>query len=293
VTGQRDAIKNVPLIDGDLHDAACLEQVFATYAVSAVMHFAGFIQVNESVRDPARYYHNNVAGTLNLLQAMFKAGVKHFIFSSTAAVYGEPQYAPINEQHPLAPINPYGHSKLVVEQILAVLASQGEFKYTALRYFNAAGADPEAGLAERHDPETHLIPLILQVAAGQRDDITVYGNDYPTADGTCVRDYVHVNDICDAHLLALQALWEGKPSGTYNLGTGEGYSVQQVIDMARQVTGLPLPQIAGQRRAGDPAVLVADATRIMQELGWRPHRSGLQAIIESAWQSLRLPVRES
>jgi UDP-glucose 4-epimerase len=285
-TGHRDAVKDAQLIVGDIHDTACLRKLFATHDIAAVMHFAGFIQVNESVREPAKYYHNNVVGTLNLLNAMLVANVKHFIFSSTAAVYGEPQYTPIDENHPIAPINPYGCSKAMIEQVLADFAKSYALKFAALRYFNAAGADPAAGLAERHDPETHLIPLILQVASGERENITVYGNDYPTTDGTCLRDYIHVNDICDAHLLALEALWNGSASCTYNLGTGEGYSVQQVIDMARQVTGLEIQQVLGQRRAGDPAILVADAKRVMQDLGWRPVRSDLKTIIENAWESM-------
>jgi UDP-glucose 4-epimerase len=286
-TGHRDAVRNAELIVGDIHDTDCLTQLFSRYEIAAVMHFAGFIQVNESVRDPARYYHNNVLGTLNLLAAMREALVKHFIFSSTAAVYGEPQFIPIDESHPIAPINPYGCSKAMVEQILADFARSYGLKFAALRYFNAAGADPLAGLAERHDPETHLIPLILQVAAGERKNITVYGDDYSTVDGTCVRDYIHVNDICDAHLRALEMLWRGSESCTYNLGTGHGYSVQQVIDAARRVTGCEIQQVIAERRAGDPAVLVADASRVMRELGWQPKQSDIETIIENAWQSVR------
>jgi UDP-glucose 4-epimerase len=283
-TGHRDAVKNARLIVGDIHDTECLNELFATYDVAAVMHFAGFIQVNESVKDPAKYYHNNVVGTLNLLKAMLAANVKHFIFSSTAAVYGEPQYTPIDEKHPLAPINPYGCSKVMIEQVLADFRESYALKFAALRYFNASGA--AEGLAERHEPETHLIPLILQVASGERENITVYGDDYATVDGTCVRDYIHVNDICRAHLLALEALWEGVDSCIYNLGTGEGYSVQQVIDMARQVTGVEISQVLGERREGDPAVLVADAKSIMQDLGWRPVQSGLKMIVENAWHAM-------
>jgi UDP-glucose 4-epimerase len=286
-TGHRDAITNAELIVGDIHDTDCLSQLFSQYDLAAVMHFAGFIQVNESVRDPARYYHNNVTGTLNLLAAMRQAEVMHFIFSSTAAVYGEPQYTPIDESHPVAPINPYGSSKAMVEQILADFSRSYGLKFAALRYFNASGADALAGLAERHDPETHLIPLILQVAAGERKNITVYGDDYATVDGTCVRDYIHVNDICDAHLQALEALWQGRESCTYNLGTGQGYSVQQVIDVARRVTGCEIQQVIVERRAGDPAVLVADASRVMRELGWQPKHSDINTILENAWQSMR------
>jgi UDP-glucose 4-epimerase len=285
MTGHRDAIGEAVFVAGDIHDTACLQQLFATYDVAAVMHFAGLIQVGESVRDPAKYYHNNVAGTLHLLHAMRHAGVQHFIFSSTAAVYGEPQYTPIDENHPIAPINPYGHSKAMIEQVLKDYAYSDGLQFAALRYFNAAGADPAAGLAERHDPETHLIPLILETAAGERPHITVYGDDYATEDGTCIRDYIHVSDICDAHLLALKALWQGHKSCIYNLGTGEGYSVQRVIDAARHVTGKKIQHIVAERRAGDPAVLVADASSIMKELGWQPRRSDLETIIQTAWDS--------
>jgi UDP-glucose 4-epimerase len=249
------------------------------------MHFAAFIQVGESVKEPAKYYQNNFAGTLVLLQAMLNAQVKHFIFSSTAAVYGEPQYTPIDENHPIAPINPYGRSKWMVEQVLRDYAASYGLKFAALRYFNAAGADPSGALAERHDPETHLIPLVLQVASGHKQSITIYGDDYPTPDGTCVRDYIHVNDLCDAHLLALQALWNGAENASYNLGTGQGFSVQQVIDTAREVTDCDIAVTKGERREGDPAVLVADATFAMEKLGWQPKYSDLKTIIQHAWQS--------
>jgi UDP-glucose 4-epimerase len=286
-TGHRDAVRNAELIVGDIHDTACLTRLFAEHDIKAVMHFAGFIQVNESVKDPAKYYHNNVAGTLNLLNAMLQASVQHFIFSSTAAVYGEPQYTPIDESHLIAPINPYGHSKVMVEQMLVDFSRSYALKFSALRYFNASGADSLAGLAERHEPETHLIPLILQVAAGDKKNITVYGDNYPTVDGTCVRDYIHVNDICDAHLLALEALWQGGKSCTYNLGTGHGYSVQQVIDAARRVTGREIQQVMAERRAGDPAVLVADASLVVRELGWQPKQSDIETIIKNVWQTAR------
>jgi UDP-glucose 4-epimerase len=284
-TGHRDAVRHAELIVGDIHDTALLEQLFASYDFTAVMHFAGLIQVNESVVDPLKYYQNNVAGTINLLNVMLKANVKHFIFSSSAAVYGEPQYTPLDEHHSLLPINPYGQSKLMVENILQDFSKSYDLKFIALRYFNAAGADPSVGLAERHDPETHLIPLVLQVARGERDSFTIYGNDYATPDGTCVRDYVHVKDICHAHLLALQALLEGKDSCIYNLGAGFGFSVQQVIDEVCKVTGKNIPHVVGSRRLGDPAVLVADASRIMQDLGWKARHSALKVIIENAWKS--------
>ncbi|MEO8400835.1 MAG: UDP-glucose 4-epimerase GalE [Gammaproteobacteria bacterium] len=282
-TGHRDAVLNAELIVGTLADTNLLDEIFQTGQFVAVMHFASFIQVGESVKDPEKYYQNNVASTLNLLTAMLKHNVNKFIFSSTAAVYGEPNYTPIDENHPIAPINPYGHSKRMVEQVLADYMKAYGFHYAVLRYFNAAGADPAGKLHERHDPETHLIPLVLQVARGERDAITIYGRDYPTPDGTCVRDYIHVNDLCDAHLLALQSLENGVTSCTYNLGTGQGYSVQHVVEVAREVTGAAIPVIYGPRRSGDPAILVADAKRAMRELAWRPKYSDLKTIIQHAW----------
>lgn len=289
--GHRDAVQGAELIVGDMMDAELLERLFSQHDFAAVMHFAALIQVGESVQQPVKYYQNNVAATLQLLTTMVKWRVKHFIFSSTAAVYGEPQYTPVDEKHPLAPINPYGKSKRMVEQMLEDFAHAYNFKFASLRYFNAAGADPEGKLAERHDPETHLIPLILQAASGERKVITVYGRDYPTLDGTCVRDYVHVADLCSAHLLALQALMSGKKSCIYNLGTGHGYTVQQVIDVAREVTECEITVVDGERRVGDPAVLVADASKVMEELGWQPQYSDLKTIIEHAWVSLCHPER--
>lgn len=283
-TGHRDAVKECELIVGDIHDTQLLHQLFSMYHFSAVMHFASFISVNESVLDPGKYYQNNVAGTLNLLNVMQRWNVNHFIFSSTAAVYGDPLYSPLDERHPIAPINPYGRSKWMIEQILQDYAASYGLKYIALRYFNAAGADPEGRFGERHDPETHLIPLILRVANKQAKAITVYGNDYATADGTCIRDYIHVTDLCEAHLLALQALWNGVESGAYNLGTGQGYSVRQVINTVASVTGREIPVVQGERRRGDPAVLVADARRAMQLFGWQPKYSSLETIIEHAWR---------
>jgi UDP-glucose 4-epimerase len=285
VTGHKDAVGDAKLIVGDIHDTKLLTEIFTNYSFAAVMHFASFIQVGESVSQPARYYHNNVSGTLNLLNAMVAANVKYFIFSSSAAVYGEPQYTPINEQHPIAPLNPYGRSKWMVEQMLRDFSHSYDFKFAALRYFNAAGADTLAGLSERHHPETHLIPLILQVANNELRAVTIFGDDYATVDGTCVRDYVHVNDICDAHLLALTALWNGADSCTYNVGTGQGYSVQQVLTTARQVTGSIITAKIAGRRAGDPAILVADATAICRDLNWRPRYNTLTALIQSAWEA--------
>ncbi|MHB1949554.1 MAG: UDP-glucose 4-epimerase GalE [Gammaproteobacteria bacterium] len=282
-TGHRDAVMNAELIEGDMADSQLLDEIFTKHQITAVMHFASFIQVGESTQDPGKYYQNNVAGTLQLLRAMRKWHVKYFIFSSSAAVYGEPKYTPIDEQHALAPINPYGHSKRMVEQMLEDFAAAYDFRFVALRYFNAAGADPEGRFHERHQPETHLIPLVLQVAKGERPAITIYGSDYPTADGSCVRDYVHVVDLCAAHLLALQSLLDGAKSAFYNLGTGHGFSVQQVIEIASEVTGKEIPVEKGPPRSGDPAILVADCSRAMQELNWQPQYSDLKTIIAHAW----------
>jgi UDP-glucose 4-epimerase len=283
-SGRRAACAGFECVRGSTHDMELLRNLFTRETFSAVMHFAAFIQVGESVKNPAKYYFNNVAGTLTLLQAMLAAGVNYFIFSSSAAVYGEPDYAPIDESHRIAPINPYGHSKWMIEQALSDFAASYAFKFCALRYFNAAGADVDTGLGECHDPETHLIPLILQVANNDRDAITLYGNDYPTEDGTCVRDYIHVKDLCEAHWLALQTLWNGADSQCYNLGTGLGYSVLQVIEMARRVTQAAIPVVIGKRRAGDPAVLVADPSRAMMELNWTPKYSDLKTIVTDAWK---------
>jgi len=283
-TGHQEAIGQAEFIIGDMRDTVLLKKLFATHHITAVMHFAAFIQVGESVTDPAKYYENNLVGTIHLLQAMRAAKVNYFIFSSTAAVYGEPQYTPIDEKHPLAPVNPYGRGKWMVEQILQEYAASYGLQFAILRYFNAAGASAAGHLCERHEPETHLIPLVLQVASGERESITVYGKDYPTIDGTCLRDYIHVQDLCDAHLLALKALEQGKKQCIYNLGTGQGYTVQQVIDTAKQVTQRDIPVTQGSRRAGDPAILVADASLAQQELGWKPKHSNLQTIIEHVWK---------
>ncbi|OOC47841.1 UDP-glucose 4-epimerase GalE [Thioalkalivibrio versutus] len=284
-SGYRDAVAGVPLVEGDMGDRAVLDVLFQRYAVDAVMHFAGYIEVGESVRDPGKYYRNNVSHTLELLDAMVRHGVDKLIFSSTAAVYGEPCYKPIDESHPREPINPYGRSKQMVEAILADYERAHGLRSVSLRYFNAAGADPEGELAERHDPETHLIPIILEAAAGKRPHIAVYGRDYPTADGTCVRDYVHVQDLCRAHLLALEHLRQGAASAAFNLGNGGGFSVQQVIDVAREVTGQPIAVVDEARREGDPAVLVADATAAREVLGWQPVHDRLEPIIEHAWKA--------
>lgn len=284
-TGHREAVLGAEMIEGSIADSALLSDLFSTRSFDAVMHFASFIQVGESVNVPEKYYQNNVANTLNLLSMMLKHKVNQFIFSSTAAVYGEPQYTPMDEKHPINPMNPYGYSKSMIEQVLSDLRHAHGFQYAILRYFNAAGADPEGRLCERHEPETHLIPLILQVASGKRDAITINGKDYSTPDGTCIRDYIHVMDLCDAHFKALSLLDKGDRYCLYNLGTGEGYSVQQVIDAAREITGCDIPVKYGPRREGDPAVLIADATRARQDLKWSPQYSDLKTIIQHAWNA--------
>jgi UDP-glucose 4-epimerase len=247
------------------------------------MHFASFIQVGESVQKPAAYYENNVSNTLNLLSAMARAQVSRFIFSSTAATFGEPLYTPIDEKHPQNPINPYGRTKWLIEQSLPDFEKAYGIRSVCLRYFNAAGADPEGELGERHEPETHLIPLVLQVASGRRDSISVFGTDYSTADGTCIRDYIHIVDLCQAHSLALGHLSKGGRSLKLNLGNGMGYSVKEVIDTAMKITGREIQVSYADRRPGDPAVLVADASQAKEVLGWKPKHAELSEIIRHAW----------
>jgi len=282
-SGHRDAVLGGEFIEGDLADRGTLEGVFAARKYDAVMHFASFIEVGESVRLPAKYYRNNVSNTLTLLECMQSAGVEQFIFSSTAAIFGTPQRVPIDESHPTNPINPYGRSKLMVEQMLADLGRAHGLRSVCLRYFNAAGADPDGQLGERHNPETHLIPLVLQAASGRRPSMSVFGTDYDTPDGTCIRDYVHVADLCDAHWLALQSLAQGAGSQAYNLGNGDGFSVFEVIDTVRKVTGREFTVKHETRRAGDPSRLVADSSAARQKLGWVPKYPSLQTIVEHAW----------
>jgi UDP-glucose 4-epimerase len=282
-SGHRDAVLTGDFVQGNFGDRAVLDVVVAR-GFDAVMHFASFIQVAESVQHPDKYYQNNFVNTLNLLDAMREHGIKRFIFSSTAATFGEPRYTPIDERHSQQPINPYGRTKLMVEQLLADYDKAYGMKSVCLRYFNAAGADPEGQLGERHDPETHLIPLVLQAASGRRPYISVFGRDYDTPDGTCIRDYVHIQDLCSAHWLALQSLMRGADSKAYNLGNGNGFSVQEVIDTAERVTGRKIPVVDGPRRDGDPARLVADSRLAREKLGWQPQHADLVTIIEHAWK---------
>lgn len=282
-TGYRDAVRAGDFIQADLADCDALATLFARQPFDAVMHFASYIQVGESVREPSKYYANNVTNTLNLLEAMMAQGIQRFIFSSSAAVYGDPHTLPIPEDHSKDPINPYGRTKWIVEQILADYDSAYGLKSASLRYFNAAGADPENQLGERHEPETHLIPLVLRAASGRAPNIKVFGDDYDTPDGTCIRDYVHVEDLCSAHRLALDRLMQNKGSSAYNLGNGSGFSVAEVIATAERVTGRNIPVSNQPRRDGDPPRLVADARRARDELGWRPQYDSLDTIIAHAW----------
>lgn len=283
-SGHRDAVLAGEFVHGDIADRQLLDALFRRRHFDAVMHFASFIQVGESMQQPARYYQNNVVNTLNLLDAMRTFGVDKFIFSSTAATFGEPAYSPIDEAHPQQPINPYGRTKLMIEQALADYDMAYGLKSVCLRYFNAAGADPSGLLGERHDPETHLIPLVLQAASGRRPHISVFGRDYDTPDGTCIRDYIHIADLCEAHWLAVQSLLKGGASQSFNLGNGNGFSVQQVIDTARQVTGREIKVVDAPRREGDPARLVADSRQAREKLGWQPQYADLATIVAHAWQ---------
>ncbi|REK16577.1 MAG: UDP-glucose 4-epimerase GalE [Planctomycetota bacterium] len=281
--GHRQAVPAGRLIEGTLGDRAGLVGAMNDHTIEAVMHFAAFAFVGESVVEPAKYYQNNIVGSLNLLEAMREAGVTRIVFSSTTATYGVPERLPIAEETPQQPINPYGFSKLVVEHALSDYARAYGFGTAALRYFNAAGASPEGDLGEDHDPETHLIPLVLSVALGQRDGITIFGDDYPTPDGTCIRDYIHVDDLGRAHVLALEKLSPGVTL-QLNLGTGRGYSVQEVIEACRRATGHAIPSQIGDRRPGDPPELVADARKARELLGWEPEFTELDAIVATAWK---------
>lgn len=281
--GHKAAIHGGVFYKGDLRDEALLDRIFTEHQIEGVIHFAANSLVGESMKDPGKYYNNNVYGTLCLLEAMVKHGVRAIVFSSTAAVYGEPETVPIKETAPTNPTNAYGETKLAMERMIHWFESAHGLKYVSLRYFNAAGAHPSGKIGEDHDPETHLIPLILQVALGKRESISIFGGDYPTPDGTCIRDYIHVCDLADAHLLAVDHLIQGGDSGIYNLGNGKGFSVKEVIEIAREVTGHPIPAKMEPRRAGDPAVLVASSDKCKSELGWKPVRTDLKTIIQDAW----------
>jgi UDP-glucose 4-epimerase len=285
-TGHRDAVPSgVPLVVADVGEAVAMAAVLRDHGVEAILHFAAKSRVEQSVREPRLYWNGNLVATLRFLEAVLEAGdpPPAFVLSSTAAVYGLPQDGPIDEDHPKRPLNPYGETKLAIERALESYGVAHGLRWAALRYFNAAGAEPDAGLGERHDPETHLIPLVLEVAAGTRESLAVYGTSWPTPDGTCVRDYVHVSDLCEAHLAALQYLMEGGDSGAFNLGTGHGHSVRQIVDVARAVTGRPIPTVDAPPRAGDPPVLVAKVERAARVLGWSAKRTELSRIVGDAW----------
>lgn len=270
--------------EGDLGNIEEIRKLFKEYTIDAVMHFAAFTYVGESVKNPQKYYLNNLRNTLNLLQVMLEEDVKYFVFSSTCATYGTPEEIPITENHPQNPINPYGKGKLMVEQILADYSRAYGLKYASLRYFNAAGADPEAEIGESHQPETHLIPLILDVAMDKKEKIQVYGTDYATPDGTCIRDYIHVMDLADAHIKALKYLKEGGKSDVFNLGNGQGFSVREVIETSQKVTGKTIKVEEVERREGDPPVLVGSSSKAQEVLNWHPRYDDLAVIIETAWK---------
>jgi len=283
-TGWEEAVKFGPFEKGDLTDREKLDQVFAAYQPYAVMHFAAFSQVGESMRDPGKYWHNNVAGSLTLMQAAVDAGCENFVFSSTCATYGDQDNVVLDETTAQFPMNSYGASKRAIEDMLRDFESAYGLKHVIFRYFNVAGCDPEAEVGEFHQPETHLIPLMLDAIAGKRDALTIFGTDYDTPDGTCIRDYVHVMDLVDAHILGLKWLEEGKPSEVFNLGTGSGFSVREVIDHSREVTNREVPFVEGPRRPGDCTKLVSGSTKAESELGWRAKRSTLKEMITDAWR---------
>ena len=283
-TGHKEAINDVKLYMGDLRSKEFLNKVFKENSIDAVIDFAAFSLVGESMTDPLKYFNNNVYGTINLLEVMKEYNVKHIVFSSTAATYGEPENTPILEEDKTIPTNPYGESKLMVEKILKWCDMSYGIRYTVLRYFNAAGAHVNGNIGEDHKTETHLIPLILQVALGKREKIMIFGDDYNTQDGTCIRDYIHVSDLASAHLLALKRLENGGKSRIYNLGNGTGFSVKEVIDVVRRVTKHEIPAEIAERRAGDPAILVASSGKAIEELGWKPRFNTLENIVETAWK---------
>jgi UDP-arabinose 4-epimerase len=283
IYGHEWAVKWGPLERGDILDRRRLDDVIEQYRPAAIMHFAAFAYVGESVADPGKYYRNNVVGSLNLLDTARDHGISQFVFSSTCATYGKPDVLPITEDTPQRPINPYGASKLMVERMIADFGTAHGLRSVILRYFNAAGADPDGEIGESHDPETHLIPLVLDAASGRRTAVTIFGSDYETKDGTCVRDYIHVSDLAAAHVKALEYLTAGAHSAVYNLGNGIGFSVREVVKAVEKIAGIPVPARVGDSRAGDPAVLVSDATKAWRELDWRPELPDLNDIIGTAW----------
>jgi UDP-glucose 4-epimerase len=284
-TGHRDAVAGqARLVEGNVGATRDVSALIRDERIDAVFHFAGLIRVDESVANPRKYFYGNLVASLGLLDAVLEAGrTIPFVFSSTAAVYGEPASVPIDEEHPQRPVNPYGDSKLAVERVLETYGKAHGLPWAALRYFNAAGAYAEAGLGERHEPESHLVPIVLEVAAGTRAAVSIYGTDWPTPDGTCVRDFIHVRDLCDAHLAAIEHLRKGGASGAMNLGTGEGHSVREVVEVARAITGHPIPVVEGPKRAGDPPALVARVDRAARILGWKAARADLPRIVQDAW----------
>jgi UDP-glucose 4-epimerase len=287
VYGHRDMVENVlrtQLIVGDICNRSLLDSIFSSYSIEAVIHFAAFASVGESVENPAKYYANNLMGTFNLLEAMRAASVSKIVFSSTCATYGIPQSIPIPEQHPQNPINPYGTSKLMVEKLLADYGRAYGFKSVIFRYFNAAGADPDGRLGEDHVPETHLIPLVLLTALGRRNSLTIFGTDYDTPDGTCIRDYIHVADLAEAHVLGLKHLLDGKESQVFNLSNRSGFSVKQIIATAKQVTGREIQVVECDRRAGDPPILIGNSQKAQQVLNWQPKYTEIRDLLAHAWQ---------
>ncbi len=287
VYGHRDLVEKilqVELVIGDTSDRSMLDQLFKTHDISAVMHFSAYAYVGESVTDPAKYYRNNVIGTLTLLEAMLAANIKKLVFSSTCATYGMPEFVPITEDHPQNPINPYGATKLMVERILTDFHTAYDFQSVRFRYFNAAGADPNGNLGEDHHPETHLIPLVLDAASGKRESISIFGTDYPTPDGTCIRDYIHVTDLASAHILGLEYLLSGGESEVFNLGNGSGFSVREVIETVSHVTGKQIKSVECDRRPGDPSVLVGSSDKAKKILGWESEYPGIEDIVAHAWQ---------
>jgi UDP-glucose 4-epimerase len=284
VYGHRNFVRWGEFFQGDVGNPADLEKLFNQHQIDAVMHFAAYAYVGESMQEPIKYYENNLRNTIELLHAVVENGIQYFVFSSTCATYGNPDKIPIDEKHPQNPINPYGRTKRMIEEVLQDYAAAYDLKYTSLRYFNAAGADPDGEIGEDHDPETHLIPLVLDVAAAKRASVKVFGTDYETPDGTCIRDYIHVTDLAEAHILALQRLMDGADSSNYNLGTGQGFSVLDVIERAQHITGKDIRAENGDRRPGDPPVLIASNEKAIAELGWNPIYADLDDIIGTAWR---------